>query len=108
MARVTGPFYSLSASGSIGKALTAATWKGIAYMREWFKPQNPNTEQQQWIRGIFVHAVDGWQGLDAAGKTLWDVAVLTIGKTMSGFNFYMSEYIDDMKVGDTPSDTPPA
>lgn len=108
MARVTGPFYSLSASGSIAKALTAATWKGIAYIREWFRPQNPNSSEQQWIRGIFIHGVDGWQGLSDGQKSAWDTAVLSTGKTMSGFNYYMSEYIDAMKDGETPSDTPPS
>ena len=107
MARVTGPFFSMDARGSIGKALTAAAWKGIQYIREWFRPQNPKTSEQTWIRGIFTNGVLGWQDLDAAGKALWDTAVLTTGKTMSGFNFFMSEYIDAMKQGEVPPVTPP-
>jgi len=107
MAKVTGPFFSMDARGTIGKALTAAAWKGIQYIREWFKPQNPKTYDQKWIRGIFQNGVLGWQALDAPTKALWEAGVLKTGKTMSGFNFYMSEYIDAMKAGETPPTTPP-
>lgn len=108
MAKVTGPFYSISASGTIAKALTAATWKGIAVMREWFRPQNPNTAGQQWIRLIFS------QGINAYHFTLtptqiagWEAGALRTGKVMSGFNYHQSEYIAAMTAGTTPlTDSP--
>lgn len=108
MAKVTGPFYSISASGTIAKALTAATWKGVAYIREWFTPQNPNSAGQAWIRLIFSQGVDAWHyTLTAGQKTGWDSGVLSKGKTMSGFNYHESEYIAAMVAGETPpTDSP--
>lgn len=107
-ARVTGPFYSISASGSVANALTACTWKGIAYMREWFRPQNPQTAGQDWIRLIFEQGVDAWHfTVDAAGKIGWETGVARKGKTMSGFNYHESEYILAMVAGTTPPTVSP-
>lgn len=108
MARVTGPFYSISASGSVAKALTAGTWKGIAWMREWFTPQNPQTAGQDWIRLIFSQGVDAWHfTLDAAQRIAWETGVARKGKTMSGFNYHESEYVLAMTTGETPpTDSP--
>ena len=36
----------MSASGTLGKALVFAGWKGIGYCREWLKPANPKTGAQ--------------------------------------------------------------
>lgn len=105
---VTGPFYSISASGTVAKALTACTWKGIAYMREWFTPQNPNTAGQQWIRLIFSQGVDAWHfTLTGAQQIGWETGVASKGKTMSGFNYHESEYILAMVAGTTPPTTSP-
>lgn len=94
MARVTGPFLSISASGTVAKMLTAATWKGIAYMREWFRPQNPKSDGQNWIRAIFANGVDAYHFTLSAGQILgWETGVLRKGKVMSGFNYHQSEYI---------------
>jgi len=50
MARVSGPFMSLDASGTVGKLLTACKWKGRNYMRQYFIPENPNSSAQQSVR----------------------------------------------------------
>lgn len=52
MAKVTGPLFSMSASGTLGKALVFAGWKGIGYCREWLKPSNPQTGSQGDVRII--------------------------------------------------------
>lgn len=106
MARVTGPLMSMSASGTIGKAITFAVWKGIAYVRKWFKPHNPQTAGQTAQRLIFSQAVDGWQDLDTAGKALWDDDA-NRPSGMSGFNYFMRVYINAMLDGETPPTTPP-
>lgn len=107
-AKVTGPFYSISASGTVAKALTASIWKGIAYMREWFTPQNPDTAGQQWIRLIFSQGVDAWHfTLSGAQKIGWETGVGAKGKTMSGFNYHESEYILAMVAGTTPPEDSP-
>jgi hypothetical protein len=52
MAKVTGPFMSLDASGTLADTLTASKWKGRNYMRIRVIPQNPNTPEQQDVRSI--------------------------------------------------------
>ena len=86
MARVTGPFLSVSASGTVGKILTACTWKGIAYMREWFRPQNPQTPLQVAQRARMSEANIMWKAELAPVKAAWELYVS--GQALSGFNAY--------------------
>jgi len=46
MAKVTGPLYSMSASGKIANAMVFFPWKSLAVVRQWLKPTNPQTESQ--------------------------------------------------------------
>lgn len=46
MAKVTGPLYSVGASGKIADTMVHFPWKGIAIVREWLKPANPMTSGQ--------------------------------------------------------------
>jgi hypothetical protein len=50
MAKVNGPFMSLSASGTFGNILTASIWKGRPYMRQRVDPSNPSTAGQVLVR----------------------------------------------------------
>ena len=52
MAKVTGPLFSLTASGKLANAMVHFTWKGIAVVREWLKPANPKSADQGDIRII--------------------------------------------------------
>ena len=52
MPRLTGPFMSLSASGTLGKTLTASIWKGQPYMRLRVIPINRNTTGQKTVRSV--------------------------------------------------------
>lgn len=52
MAKVTGPLMSMSASGSIGKSIVFSIWKGVAYVRQWLKPANPQSADQGDVRII--------------------------------------------------------
>lgn len=52
MPRLTGPFMSLSASGTLGKTLTASIWKGQPYMRLRVIPINRNSVGQQTVRSV--------------------------------------------------------
>jgi len=52
MAKVTGPLFSMSASGTLGKALVFAGWKGIGYVRQWVVPSNPQSGAQGDVRLI--------------------------------------------------------
>jgi len=98
----------MDARGQLGKAIVFGGWKGIPWVREWFIPQNPQSDAQDVIRLIFSQAVERYQQLGDPNHASWEVAVGHSGKTMSGFNFFVSEYINSMRAGETPSDTPPA
>ena len=50
MAKVTGPLFSLDASGSYGGAMVFAKWKGRAYVRQLVIPANPQTLAQEVAR----------------------------------------------------------
>jgi len=52
MAKVSAPFLSLDASGTVAGTLTASKWKGRNYMRLRIIPANPNTADQQAVRSI--------------------------------------------------------
>lgn len=93
-ARVSGPLFSLTSSGSIGKCITFATWKGRAYCRKWFIPQNPNTALQVNVRAAFALAVGYWTiTVPAQDKVLFDVAADAMNK--SGFNLFMTHAMDE-------------
>lgn len=109
MAKVKGPLFSIDARGKIADAMVFGGWKGIPWVREWFVPQNPRTVLQLAIRLIFTQGVQSWQGDTSAQQKIdWQTAVDNKGVTMSGFNFFMSEYIESMRAGETPSTDPPA
>lgn len=46
MAKVTGPLYSMSASGKLADAMVYFGWKGINVVRGWVKPSNPQSAAQ--------------------------------------------------------------
>jgi len=52
MAKVTGPFMSIDASGTFANILTASKWKGRPYMRQRVDPSNPSSAGQISTRKI--------------------------------------------------------
>lgn len=95
---------SIDASGTIYKALTASIWKGRNYIRGYFRPTNPNTAAQQTQRTLMATAVAAWQALTAvtpdsgAGndeiyQDKWNEAARDVYPPISGFNYYVSQYI---------------
>lgn len=107
MAKVRGPLYSISASGQIAQAMVFAHWKGIAWVREQFIPQNPKTAGQVAQRLIFSQGVMKWHDLSDNQMTGWQTGIERKGYTMSGFNYFMSEYIKSMLLGQTPAVSSP-
>lgn len=105
MARVTGPLFSVSASGTVGKAFTFGIWKGIQYVREWFKPANPKTAKQVNVRDALTLAVAYWQSLPGAEQDKWDT--YAEGTQMTGFNQLvrrgMNAYVLDPGVDVAPT-----
>ena len=104
LARVTGPLFSMSASGSVGKAITFANWKGVAYCREWFKPSNPQTANQVNVRTAFALAVAYYGTQSQAVKDAFDAFAEGTGK--SGFDHFvgraMNAYQSQLGSSTTP------
>ena len=96
MTRVTGPLFSLTASGSIGDVITYSKWKGLAYVRTRVIPQNPKTDAQTSVRNTLTAGVSLWHTaacIAESSKTSWDF--YASGTGMSGFNRYMKTFMDE-------------
>ncbi|MGI9862075.1 hypothetical protein SDD30_11920 [Moorella naiadis] len=90
MAKVTAPLMSMDASGALGRALVFAKWKGINYARRYTIPMNPNTVNQEKIRGYFTQAVTSWHGESPETRAMWNAAVR--GRPLTGMNYYVAQY----------------
>ncbi len=103
MAKVTGPLFSLSASGQIAKTLVFMKWKGIDDVRKYVIPANPNTAAQQTQRAFITAALTMWHVTDwiAADLTAWNLYATTLGKVMSGFNAFVKLFVDAGVAGAT-------
>jgi hypothetical protein len=104
MARVSGPLFSMSASGSVGKAITFGIWKGRPWCRVWFKPENPQSAKQVNVRTAMSLLVEEWQSETDARKAAYDAYAAPFG--VSGFNKYisrgMAQYVTQITVDVTP------
>lgn len=107
MAKVTAPFMSLAARGTIGKALTASAWKGVAYMRLRVIPKMSEIATVVAVRAVIKDASEAWKTgatvgstvIDATYKAAFDAAV--VGQALSGFNLYMRNCVAINYDGDT-------
>ena len=88
----------LRLSGTIGKAITASSWRGCNYIREYVKPRNANTERQRSHRAIFKAAVDAWHNLRDCQKEFYN----RIADEISGYNLFVSRYVKAVRRGETP------
>lgn len=107
MSKVRGPLHSIGAHGTIGKAMIHQSWKGVPRVKKYRKPTQPNSAAQLEKRNLISTGVERWQGLADFLKNYWKIAIENVGKTMSGYNFFLSQYLNDIIAGKTPSDYPP-
>lgn len=89
MAKVSGPLFSMEASGSYGGAIVFAKWKGRQYSRQLVIPANPNSADQETVRNRLrvTGAIQKWVNtttLIASGQTETDKARL-IAATPGGY-----------------------
>ena len=93
MVRVTGPFLSLDARGTLADTLTASVWKGINYIRQRVVPHNPNSTAQQAIRSVLTDGVSKWRFgmITQIHKNYWNTYARGLGE--SGFNRFMRSYV---------------
>lgn len=71
MVKVHGPMMSLDATGTLGKAVTFAKWKGRNYVRERVIPSNPKSGGQVGRRAMFTFLSQAWNALSDADKATW-------------------------------------
>lgn len=103
MAKVTGPLFSLTASGQIAKSLVYMKWKGILDVRKYVIPANPKSTLQIAQRAIFHAAIDLWHATlwNNADKTAWNLFATIQDGVMSGFNTMVKRYTDAVVAGNT-------
>jgi hypothetical protein len=106
MARVVGPFMSISASGTFAKTLVASSWKGRAYMRERVIPKNPRLPKQLGVRAMFAFLAQAWVGLIAGEQDDYNEGALA--KSISPFNEFLSQNMSEWQNFTTPSKNWPA
>jgi len=95
MAKVTGPLFSMSASGKLGDAVVYGAWKGVNTVRQWLKPANPQTASQGDTRiamGGTGRGVGKIVAESSYHQQLIDLALIPGGQTKQS---YMVKYIID-------------
>lgn len=95
MAKVTGGLLSFDAKGTVGKAVTFAKWRGVAYARQRVVPANPQTVEQQLTRGVFAAASDIWKASPALIVNPWDLWAK--GQPKTGRNGFIGAYVKDLR-----------
>lgn len=95
MVRVTGPFLSLDARGSLAQTLTASYWRGVNYIRSRVVPHNPKSDEQTAVRSTLTDGVSRWRfgQISQLQKNFWNTYAK--GLSESGFNRYMRRYIQE-------------
>jgi len=71
MAKVTGPLFSLSASGTFKKTLTYGMTHHLLWLRLWQRIRNNKSIPQQERQTIFKEAISKWDRLDVIQKKAW-------------------------------------
>jgi len=82
----------LSASGSIGKTLTATRWKGVQYWRPYAKPGASRSPDQAIVRRMFGQAHEAWRRDFKSSQVRddWDRAASYSGAKMSGYDMFIA------------------
>lgn len=100
MAKITGPFLSFGASGTIAKTAVASKWKGRPYLRSHAIPANPQTAEQTKTRSLFGFLSDVWKGFGTISRAPWDS--FAKGQVLTGRNAFIGKNVNLMR-GDTNS-----
>lgn len=100
MAKVTGPLYSMSASGKIADAMVFFGWKGVNVVRQWLKPANPQSASQGDVRIIMGgtgKAVGTITPSSAFHQQLIDLSLIPGGQTKQSYlvKYIIDHYLDN-------------
>lgn len=106
MVKVYGPLFSISATGSLAKAVTFSSWKGRAYVRQRVVPANPKSGPQTGMRAMMKFLSQEWTNLTPTEKDDWtDRAAATV---ISTFNAYVAYNQARWRSFNNPSKLDPA
>jgi hypothetical protein len=94
MAKVTGPLYSMTASGKIADAMVFFGWKGISVVRQWLIPANKKTEDQGDVRQIF-----GGLGRAAKAAKVDSLYRADAAAHAGGVNTWVSAFVQYVRKG---------
>lgn len=106
MVKVTGPMFSLNASGTLADAVTFSNWKGRQYVRQRVIPANPKSDAQMGRRVMFGFLAQEWAGLPDAEKLAFKD--LAENLNVSRFNAYVQFNMDRWSLFTGPSQQYPA
>ena len=101
MAKVTAPLFSMTASGTVGKAIVYSVWKGVAYVRSYVVPANPKTAAQVGIRVMWKFLSKSWAAIKATVESGYTAEAAA--KSISEFNVFMSNNMEFFRDGMWPS-----
>lgn len=106
MAIVSGPLFSLDASGKLANAIVFSKWKGRPYVRQLVKPANPKSALQVSVRAMLRFLAQMWQGIGSTPQASWeDLADASI---ISPFNAFVGRNGSRWREFQAPSQTHPA
>ncbi len=92
MAKITAPLLSFGASGTIGKVMTFASWRGVGYARRHVIPGNPKSTAQVLTRDIFANFNTRWKQGGPLMRAPWDR--FAVGQKFVGRNSYMGKNLE--------------
>lgn len=100
MAKVTGPLFSISASGKIADSMVYFGWKGVNVVRQWLKPANPMSDtqgDQRIMLGGTGRAVGKIQPEKVFAQQLIDLNLIPAGQTKQSFlvKYILEHYLTD-------------
>lgn len=98
MAKVTGPLFSMSASGKLGDAMVFFGWKGLNVVRQWVIPANKMSltqGDQRIMLGGTGRAVAEVQPAKAFAQQLIDLNLVPAGQTKQSFlvSYILNHYL---------------
>lgn len=91
MAKVSAPLLSIGGSGTIGKSITFASWKGIKYARARVIPANPQTVGQVSTRSVFTNGGNIWKLGSDLLTAPWNR--FAQGQPLTGRNKFMGDFV---------------
>lgn len=91
-----GTYIGVKIRGTIGKKYIYQVISNEQKKYNYYQYINPNSPEQQRFRDLLRKAVQLWHTLPSEEKKVYDENIPP-GKTMSGYNFFISEYINQYK-----------